>query len=634
MDGFIVPMMKKFVKEGCLPTFERMLKEGTVNQLQPSFPVWTPTNWATLATGAHTGTHGATRWTVDVGPDERLDSFEGRAISAERIWNALEREGYTSAVIHYPAAYPSGVKTGFVIDGFGHPGYAHTDLEIAPCQSYTTREVRDSVQTEHDGTAVRSDQQGIVTIPVLKAVDGWANLPESHSPLLASIFEINARTGNDKNVFYILAFDSQGKGYDRVRICKEKDGETAIAEIEAGQWSNWAVETFQINGEAQRASVRFKLMDLSSDGDYLKLYRTQATYADGFTYPKALADELLDKFGPYQEHASMTPYHSGMADFDTALEECEYQGLWFADVASYMLYEKGCSFFTCHWHLYDYMNHIFLNYVDPACPGYDPQTADKYMDFFRRAYQVGDRILGKLWAAADKDTVVGIDSDHGAHPDIRIANIRKYLYDKGFLVLKNGAEGIDEDWASEEDIDWNKTRAYLKATKGFDIYINAPPGPEYDRIETELLTALRTWIDEGTGQTPIAIAMPKRDAYLVGQWGDQCGDVVFVWNHGYVSGYLAQWKKIVGGGSVGAPEIYGAHHGGFLPTQNNISSTFATLMLSGPGLKKGYERPAEKFGYIHTADVVATLCHLFNVTPPAQSQGAVAYDLFEGHDME
>ena len=147
----------------------------------------------------------------------------------------------------------------------------------------------------------------------------------------------------------------------------------------------------------------------------------------------------------------------------------------------------------------------------------------------------------KLWAAADKDTVVGIDSDHGAHPDIRVANIRKYLYDKGFLVLKNGAEGIDEDWASEEDIDWNKTRAYLKATKGFDIYINAPPGPEYDRIETELLTALRTWVDEGTGQTPIAIAMPKRDAYLLGQWGDQCGDVVFVWNHGYVSGYLAQW---------------------------------------------------------------------------------------------
>ena len=58
-----------------------------------------------------------------------------------------------------------------------------------------------------------------------------------------------------------------------------------------------------------------------------------------------LAGELVERFGPYQEHASMLPYTSGMADFDTALEECEYQGMWFAEVARYMLRERGCSFF-------------------------------------------------------------------------------------------------------------------------------------------------------------------------------------------------------------------------------------------------------------------------------------------------
>ena len=30
MDGFIIPMMKKFAAEGCLPNFERLLKEGVV----------------------------------------------------------------------------------------------------------------------------------------------------------------------------------------------------------------------------------------------------------------------------------------------------------------------------------------------------------------------------------------------------------------------------------------------------------------------------------------------------------------------------------------------------------------------------------------------------------------------------
>ena len=23
-----------------------------------------------------------------------------------------------------------------------------------------------------------------------------------------------------------------------------------------------------------------------------------------------------------------------------------------------MLHEKDCAYFTCHWHLYDYLNHI------------------------------------------------------------------------------------------------------------------------------------------------------------------------------------------------------------------------------------------------------------------------------------
>ncbi len=103
--------------------------------------------------------------------------------------------------------------------------------------------------------------------------------------------------------------------------------------------------------------------------------------------------------------------------------------------------------------------------------------------------------------------------------------------------------------------------------------------------------------------------------------------------NGYVSGYYGQWKGIVGGGAVGAPQVYGGHHGGFLPTQSEISSSFGSLLLAGPGLKKGYERPAETFGYIHAADVVPTFCHIMGVSPPAQSQGAVAYDLFEGHEM-
>ena len=79
--------------------------------------------------------------------------------------------------------------------------------------------------------------------------------------------------------------------------------------------------------------------------------------------------------------------------------------------------------------------------------------------------------------------------------------------------------------------------------------------------------------------------------------------------------------------------MYGAHHGGFLPTQSEASSSFGSWLLAGPGVKQGYERPVDRLGYIHAADVVPTFCQMLGAEPPRQAQGTVARDLFEGHEM-
>ena len=71
---------------------------------------------------------------------------------------------------------------------------------------------------------------------------------------------------------------------------------------------------------------------------------------------------------------------------------------------------------------------------------------------------------------------------------------------------------------------------------------------------------------------------------------------------------------------------------GFLPIDNGFSSTFGSL-LAGPGLKQGYERPWDRLGYIQAVDVVPTPVLFLDIDPPAQSQGPVARDLFQGHRM-
>ena len=79
--------------------------------------------------------------------------------------------------------------------------------------------------------------------------------------------------------------------------------------------------------------------------------------------------------------------------------------------------------------------------------------------------------------------------------------------------------------------------------------------------------------------------------------------------------------------------MFGAHHGGFLPTHTELSSSYGSFLIAGPGLKQGYERDTGRLGYIHAADVVPTLCKILGVEPPTQAQGTVARDLFEGHEM-
>ena len=43
MDALLFPLMKKFVSEGIMPNFEKMMKEGCSCEALPNIPAWTPT---------------------------------------------------------------------------------------------------------------------------------------------------------------------------------------------------------------------------------------------------------------------------------------------------------------------------------------------------------------------------------------------------------------------------------------------------------------------------------------------------------------------------------------------------------------------------------------------------------------
>ena len=100
------PMYERFAAEGLLPNLKKLADAGIVGEAYPSMPVWTPTNWTTLATGAHTGTHSVSRWFLNLPTprheEQTLSAFIRPAAAAENVFEAAAKAALKSVAIHYP----------------------------------------------------------------------------------------------------------------------------------------------------------------------------------------------------------------------------------------------------------------------------------------------------------------------------------------------------------------------------------------------------------------------------------------------------------------------------------------------------------------------------------------------------
>lgn len=625
-DAMIMPLARRFIREGVMPNLKRIVEEGATNEVLSSLPVWTPTNWAALATGANTGTHGVSGWEVELPNGELVNSFNSLAVNAETIWEAAERAGLKSVCFHYPASMPARVRSGYIVDGCGTPGRI-SPFQIAQSKGYATVPgLKDTDLLE------------------LKSASDWLHLPSSFSPPLAAGFKIRTFQGQGEDQeLYFLLLDATGQGYDTVWVCARPDGESRLAQATTGTWTDWIFHPFVFRNRCQTGTFRFKVLDLSPDGQRLKVYRSQIMATTGFTEPEELAQELIERFGPYQEHTSHHTYTDSLADFDTALEEAEYQGQWIAKAGAYLMKEKGGGLFYWHWHWLDHISHIHLSGIDPVSPLFREEEYEMHLDHVRRSYRLADRLIGMILAEAGDDSYVLVVSDHGNAPDVRVVDIQRFLHERGFLFAKEDSIVVNRRIRADQ-IDWERTTAYQKpGMPGLELFVNAAPGTErYREIQENLIRELRTWVDPVTNRCPVAIALKKQDAAILGFWGEGIGDVILVFESGYA------WGFTTGGGVLGDPvdtiglentsafgADRGAHHGPQLPTtRTEVSSNMAVFFLKGPGIKKGYQRPVEKAGYMRMVDIVPTICHLLGIEPPAQSQGAVLYDLFEGHEIQ
>ncbi|MBQ8935474.1 MAG: alkaline phosphatase family protein [Oscillospiraceae bacterium] len=611
IDGAISKLIRKFDAEGAIPNLSALMRRGVYTDMLSQIPVATPINWASLSTGAVPGVHNVVGfWCHTKG--ERVDrythenAFTNSFVAAERIWEAVERQGGRSVVMKFPGSWPASVKTGCQVDGYCIPSYNQSILDVAGNGCH-------SVQDLHLSTRI-----------CLRPAEGWANVD---FPVRAET-EILLPLKRGLGQLRYFALVCGQKGYEQILLSESRDAAKAFACLKPGDWSAWHKATL---GEDLETALCFKLISLSPDGEDLRLYHSQLYPSRGFTKPDALGPRLQERFGPMIEFASPHAWKYGWTDLETCYEEAEYQVEWMSRASELLLTEEPWNFYITQFHWVDHVQHYFLPLVDPVAPSYRKEGEEAAWNVIRQAYALADRYVGELVKLTDEDTAVFVLSDHGNICDEYTVSLLPYFIREGFIAMKT-------DGLGKKQIDWSRTVAYPCKPGNADVYINLKGRDEegcvepedYEAIRTKVISALRE-LEAPDGRKVFDLVLRKEDAVPLGIYGDYAGDIIAVYAQGFSwAGHGGEeWDREDSIFEISTTEgfDYGAHHGPMMPTaETEVCSNKAFLAAAGSGIRSGYDRLATKLGPVRVIDVAPTICQALGCYPPRQSQGSVIGD--------
>jgi predicted AlkP superfamily phosphohydrolase/phosphomutase len=645
LDCAMPGLILKHIADGHLPTLKKMIEGGALadNCLVP-YPTVTPPNWASIATGAWPGTHcitdfhvhqaGTTPYNYNI-----VQAFNSERCKAEYLWDTADKAGKKCIVFNYPTAWPSHMKNGIMAGGAGLSIGEHRDgrIGMSTADSFCNDQL---ITNGFYPQAVRG---------AFKPAAGWSNLPGKESEPLemdALMSFRGAAIQTAATTWHVLAWQSGGNGYDRVTLSPTKNFKDAFCTLSANEWSPKIVAKIKMHdGTQQQVFFRCKLLELSDDTENFRLYISSIGRPEGWCNPPEIAAELQSDEGIIGHGGAVLGYSIGWFELDTFIEVNELYTRWLEDAAAALISKHEWDLFFMHAHSPDWSYHVFLTDMDPDI-NKNEETRKAAWDAHLRIYQAQDRMIARILESCDKDTLVIVVSDHGAVADGPTFDPYKVLSEAGLTVMEAAQPAISgaQVWTIEstttgdqkQDLADPKTkrgeglmeelRVYaqvpdLYKSKCFPqrelyVYINLkgrdPEGcvdpADYQAVQQQIIDTLLTYVDPKTGKRPVALALSKQDARILGLYGDSIGDVVYA---------LYPW--------------YSGQHGMLLPTAEwGVGSLKGLLSFTGPGIKKGYRLERN----CSLVDIVPTVCYLMDLALPAQAEGAVIYQVLKDPDFK
>ena len=620
IDGLPRAVFERFVAEGRMPRFARLLERAATTDLIPTLPALTSPCWLSIASGAYPSTLGVENIllpTPGEAPDVIRNGFDRTHSNAEYLWETLDREGLHAIVLKYPGSWPPRPGGYLQVDGAG--GYADITcrFEAVTSRTYTVGgsdadgEVselifpsgyRDHWRT-HTGPATGVSRQ------IARPPAGWREVPAAAEPAFELVLPVEEVGQRGKKVLHGLAYRLAGT--ERVALSWTKSFGSAVAHLElAAPWSDWIVEE---RGPKPYA-YRLKLMELDCEARRLRLYRSAGHRLSGFTQPPELAAELLRVTGPMVEWTGAYDSLNGLVDLETQLEIYRQHTDWMAAAIRHLAGRGPWHGFFTQWHVVEYAHHLIGASLAPDHPRHVAERAERDVDWLGRVYALSDQLLAAVEEVIDDETLLVVTGDHGHDLVHTVFYVNHFLQRRGWLVTRR------EDGRLK--IDWSRSVAYglfpgcllLNLAERWPGGI-VPPAQAAE-LGAEICEALRALVDPRTGRRPIKMVLDRDDLAAFGQKGPRAPDLFFCMDRGYEPATrLGELSEDTIELEVTEPyrEVTSGH-GSFFPAS---SSARTCALFAGAGVAAG-----ELGRYpISAVDLAPTLAAYLGIPPPRNSEG-------------
>ena len=568
------------------PTIRRQRRSGVCGHALPSFPIYTPTNWAVIATGADSSATGAVDWnrTID---GEAISTFDSRAVAADSIFAAAARGGLKTLAITYPGAFPPPTRN---------------NMALCPLD----RGLVSNCLVPGKVVDVKPGRDGAFEFVLLEAPKAASGAVLAKA---VGATEDGADLGGKKRKVSARAIPARllktGKAAWKLHV-----GRAALS-LHHEKWSEPIPVRITMPGRPGQCVVRGMVFDNGK-----RLAVSEAYDIGNLGAPNTLARDVYRTLGPPTEHSPLSTHlqhliRRGIHDntlFRLTEADLDRQAKWIADAAAETLKRKPYDVFYLHHHLPDNYMHAYLAMAEGS-----PDYSAKQHRLARRAiglmFRVCDRLIARLLKLAGPKTTVLLVSDHGDVPNRYAANLSQRLRETG-LMVENRSGNI----CKRRSIAW---------PHGMGIKLNVagrPGSVRYQANQARVIDALLDWKTPG-GERVIAVALRAKDGHLLGYDDREGADVLFHYNSGFYWGPTPKGKSVV-------ENRTGANHGPQMPvTFSKLSDNMAFFVLTGPRVRRGLRWDFHTAGHIKLMDMVPTICHASGVPAPRDVDGAVRYRL-------